>query len=77
MPPVADVAFEVQVRGHVLTVGQPRTDGGRDTAPRPVELFIASVASCTAHHAGRVVDEAGRHACSQVGVHHLRDRAAR
>ncbi|MFF0677508.1 OsmC family protein [Streptomyces tendae] len=77
MTPVAEVAFEVRVRGHVLTVGQPRTDGGRDTAPGPVELFIASVAPCTAHYAGRVVDGAGRYACSHVGLHHLLDRAAR
>ncbi|MGV9911082.1 OsmC family protein [Streptomyces tendae] len=63
--PVAGDAFELRVRGHVLTVDQPRTDGGRDTAPTPVELFIASVASCTAHYAGRYLD---RHGLSRDGL---------
>lgn len=49
----------------LLTVDQPRTDGGRDTAPTPVELFIASVASCTAHYAGRYLD---RHGLTRDGL---------
>ncbi len=63
--PVAGDAFEVRVRGHILTVDQPPTAGGRDTAPTPVELFIASVASCTAHYAGRYLD---RHGLSRDGL---------
>ncbi|MEU5681292.1 OsmC family protein [Streptomyces rochei] len=63
--PVAGDAFEVGVRGHVLTVDQPGTAGGRDTAPTPVELFIASVASCSAHYAGRYLD---RHGLSRDGL---------
>lgn len=63
--PVAGDAFEMRVRGHVLTVDQPRPDGGKDTAPTPVELFVASVASCTAHYAGRYLD---RHGLSRDGL---------
>lgn len=63
--PVAGDAFEIRVRGHVLTVDQPRTEGGKDTAPTPVELFVASVASCTAHYAGRYLD---RHGLSRDGL---------
>ncbi|MFA3872601.1 OsmC family protein [Streptomyces sp. MMCC 100] len=63
--PVAGDAFEMRVRGHVLTVDQPRAEGGRDTAPTPVELFVASVASCTAHYAGRYLD---RHGLSRDGL---------
>ena len=42
--------FDINVRGHVLRVDQPRTDGGQDTAPTPTELFVASLASCVASH---------------------------
>ncbi|MFJ6926691.1 OsmC family protein [Streptomyces nigra] len=55
----------MRVRGHVLTVDQPRPDGGKDTAPTPVELFVASVASCTPHYAGRYLD---RHGLSRDGL---------
>ncbi|MFF4469730.1 OsmC family protein [Streptomyces sp. NPDC001599] len=58
VPVVAD-AYEVRVRGHVLTVDQPLADGGKDTAPTPVELFVAAVASCAAHYAGRFLDRHG------------------
>ncbi|MGW5202057.1 OsmC family protein [Streptomyces spiralis] len=54
--PVAGDAYEVQVRGHVLTADQPRADGGRDTAPTPVELFVSSLAACAAQHAGHFLD---------------------
>ncbi|WP_239109667.1 MULTISPECIES: OsmC family protein [Streptomyces] len=58
VPVVAD-AYEVRVRGHVLTVDQLLADGGKDTAPTPVELFVAAVASCAAHYAGRFLDRHG------------------
>ena len=32
---------------------QPVKDGGQDTAPTPIELFIASLASCVAFYARR------------------------
>lgn len=45
--------FEIDVRGHRLTVDQPEALGGEDTAPTPTELFVASLASCTAFYARR------------------------
>ncbi|MFD8234792.1 OsmC family protein [Streptomyces sp. NPDC059696] len=63
--PVAGDAFEIRVRGHVLTVDQPLPDGGKDTAPSPVELFVAAVASCAAHYAGRFLD---RHGVARDGL---------
>ncbi|WP_432118551.1 OsmC family protein [Streptomyces sp. bgisy032] len=63
--PIQGDAYEIRVRGHVLTVDQPVPDGGNDTAPTPVELFVASVASCAAHYAGRYLD---RHDVSREGL---------
>ena len=63
--PIAGDAYEIRVRGHVLTVDQPLSDGGKDTAPTPVELFVAAVASCAAHYAGRYLD---RHGESREGL---------
>ncbi|MFI1163496.1 CBS domain-containing protein [Streptomyces sp. NPDC020801] len=63
--PVAGDAYEIRVRGHVLTADQPASDGGKDTAPTPVELFVASVAACAAHYAGRFLD---RHGVSRDGL---------
>ena len=44
--------YAVQVRGHELIVDQPADTGGSDLGPTPVELFVASLASCVAHYAG-------------------------
>ncbi|MFI8091021.1 OsmC family protein [Streptomyces sp. NPDC086080] len=63
--PIAGDAFGIRVRGHTLTVDQPLSDGGKDTAPTPVELFVAAVASCAAHYAGRFLD---RHGVSRDGL---------
>jgi uncharacterized OsmC-like protein len=63
--PISGDAYEVTVRDHVLTVDQPVSDGGKDTAPTPVELFVASVATCVAHYAGRFLD---RHGISRDGL---------
>lgn len=46
-------AYGIAVRGHELTVDQPLDAGGDDKAPTPVELFVASLASCVAYYAGR------------------------
>ncbi|MEU8120410.1 OsmC family protein [Spirillospora sp. NPDC049024] len=46
-----DDAFAVIVRDHVIHVDQPYMLGGMDAGPTPVELFVASLAACTAHHA--------------------------
>lgn len=45
--------FDINVRGHVISVDQPVKDGGDDTALTPTELFIASLASCVAFYARR------------------------
>jgi len=63
--PMGADAYAVTVRGHVLTVDQPLPDGGTDTAPTPVELFVASLASCVAHYAGRYLD---RHQIARDGL---------
>jgi uncharacterized OsmC-like protein len=44
--------YAVRVRGHELIVDQPADAGGTDLGPTPVELFVASLASCVAHYAG-------------------------
>lgn len=43
--------FSIAIRGHVVHVDQPESDGGDDTAPSPTELFVASLASCVAFYA--------------------------
>ncbi|GAA2148238.1 putative OsmC-like protein [Humibacillus xanthopallidus] len=45
--------FEIEVRGHRIRVDQPEAMGGEDTAPTPTELFVASLASCSAFYARR------------------------
>ena len=45
--------FSIAIRDHVVEVDQPAEDGGDDTAPTPLELFLASLASCVAHYARR------------------------
>jgi putative redox protein len=49
----------VTVRGHHLVVDQPPCDGGGDAGPTPVELFVASLASCVAHYARRALGSGG------------------
>ncbi|MGW7363726.1 OsmC family protein [Streptomyces sp. NPDC054841] len=68
--PISGDAYEVAVRGHVLTVDQPVADGGHDTAPTPVELFVAAVTSCVAHYAGRFLD---RHGIARTGLRVVTD----
>ncbi|MFR0354706.1 OsmC family protein [Streptomyces sediminimaris] len=50
---VADRAFALFVRDHELTVDQPLEAGGDNDGPTPVELFVASLASCVASDAVR------------------------
>jgi uncharacterized OsmC-like protein len=57
--------YAISARGHVLTVDQPRADGGTDTGPTPVELLTGSLAACVAHYAGRFLD---RHAIPRDGL---------
>jgi putative redox protein len=42
--------YGVQIGEHTLTVDQPDTG---DAGPTPTDLFVASLASCAAHYAGR------------------------
>ncbi|WP_328494671.1 OsmC family protein [Streptomyces sp. NBC_00414] len=53
--------YEADVRGHHLLVDQPTDAGGTDTAPTPVELFAASLATCVAFYAGRYLTRHGLH----------------
>jgi uncharacterized OsmC-like protein len=62
---VAGEAYEVTVRGHRLVVDQPADAGGRDSAPTPTELFVASLASCVAFYAGRFLT---RHGYGRAGL---------
>jgi uncharacterized OsmC-like protein len=45
--------FTARVRGHEITVDQPRESGGEDAAATPTELFAAALATCVAFYAGR------------------------
>jgi uncharacterized OsmC-like protein len=62
---VAGESYEAAVRGHRIVVDQPIEDGGADSAPTPVELFVASLASCVAFYAGRYLT---RHGYSRDGL---------
>ena len=55
--------YAVEVRGHELIVDQPADAGGTDLGPTPVELFVASLASCVAHYAGGFL--ARHHICRE------------
>lgn len=45
--------FTAEVRGHQIHIDQPESDGGEDAAPTPVELLVASLATCVGHYARR------------------------
>lgn len=51
--------YVARIREHEVAVDQPAADGGTDTAPTPVELFAAALASCVAHYAGRYLRRHG------------------
>ena len=57
--------FSIAIRGHVIHVDQPVSEGGSDTAPSPTELFVASLASCVAFYARRYLK---RHDLPQEGL---------
>jgi uncharacterized OsmC-like protein len=56
---IAAERYQVAVRGHRFAVDQPVEDGGNDSAPTPVELFIASLVTCVAFYAGRYLTRHG------------------
>ena len=49
----SDDRFDIQVRGHTVTVDQPTEIGGGDLGPTPTELFLAGLASCVGFYARR------------------------
>lgn len=38
--------FDIKIRDHVIKTDLPETSGGKDLAPTPAELFIASLGAC-------------------------------
>lgn len=42
------VRFSADIRGHTITVDQPRKAGGEDSAPMPIELVPTALATCVA-----------------------------
>ncbi|MEO3754664.1 OsmC family protein [Streptomyces sp. B6B3] len=56
---VAGESYRITVRGHDITVDQPLDASGDDRAPTPLELFVASLASCVAFYAGRYLARHG------------------
>jgi putative redox protein len=56
---VAGESYEAVVRGHRIAVDQPAGCGGNDSAPTPVELFVASLATCVAFYAGSYLTRHG------------------
>ncbi|MGW7445701.1 OsmC family protein [Kitasatospora sp. NPDC054795] len=63
--PVERDTYAIGIRSHALSVDQPIDAGGGDSAPTPVELCAAALASCTAHYAGSYLD---RHNLSRDGL---------
>ena len=57
--------FSIAIRGHVVHVDQPESDGGSDTGPTPTELFVASLAACVAFYARRYLK---RHDLPEEGL---------
>jgi uncharacterized OsmC-like protein len=71
--------YRIEVGGHEVVVDQPVSAGGTDTGPTPTDLFVGTLAACTAHYAGRFlarhgVDAAGLEVGATFGVG---DRPAR
>ncbi len=58
------LGVDVSVRGHTVATDQPLEAGGRDRAPSPYELFLASLAACAGYYVlrfcrGRGIGTAG------------------
>ncbi|GAA3655121.1 OsmC family protein [Streptomyces chitinivorans] len=58
-------AYRISVRGHEFTVDQPPEAGGEGLGPTPVDLFVASLASCVGFYAGRYL---ARHGLPREGL---------
>lgn len=51
--PAGGVALEVRARHHLLTVDQPKEEGGDDQGITPVEMFVSSLGACIGYFAVR------------------------
>jgi uncharacterized OsmC-like protein len=51
--------FSADIRGHRLTVDQPREAGGEDAAPMPIELVPAALGTCVALYVQRFLATRG------------------
>jgi putative redox protein len=57
--------YRIRIDGHEVLVDQPVPAGGTDAGPTPTDLFVASLAACTAHYAGRFLR---RHGIDATGL---------
>jgi putative redox protein len=57
--------FRLHVGGHEVVVDQPLSAGGTETGPTPTDLFVASLAACSAFYAGRFLR---RHGIDPAGL---------
>lgn len=60
----AGVAADAVYKGHVIHTDQSERAGGRDAAPEPFDLFLASIGTCAGYYAlafcrGRGIDTEG------------------
>lgn len=57
--------YRIRIGAHEVLVDQPAEAGGTDTGPTPTDLFIGTLAACTAHYAGRFLR---RHGLDATGL---------
>ena len=53
----AGVRVDVSYKGHIIPTDQPLSAGGKNTAPSPFDLFLASIAGCMGFYALRFCQE--------------------
>src|SRR5574337_429787 len=74
--PQAGMAFIAETgSGHLLTMDGAPDGGGRNLAPRPMELLLAGAGGCTAYDVVLILKR-GRHAVTGCEVRIDADRAA-
>src|ERR1700692_3609483 len=61
--------------GHLVSMDGAPDGGGRNLAPRPMELLLAGAGGCTAHDVGLILTR-GRHDVRGCEVRLLAERAA-
>ena len=52
-------AFQMECRGHLVSIDQPEDNGGEDSAMTPPELFIAALSSCVGYYVANYCKQAG------------------